>query len=108
MKLRTLVKETCKKVMPALLGFALLTTAAPVGQVEAAALPSTPPSGYDQVKNVPHGQVSYISYQSKATNSTRRARIYLPPGYSTNNKYSVCCTVSVVMKMNGTKTEHLM
>ena len=89
MKLRTLVKEAVKKVMPVLLGLALLTTATPVSQVEAAALPATPPSGYDQVKNVPHGQVSYISYQSKATNSTRRARIYLPPGYSASNKYSV-------------------
>jgi enterochelin esterase-like enzyme len=54
-----------------------------------AALPTTPPSGYDQVKSVPHGQVSYINYQSTATNSQRRARIYLPPGYSTSNKYSV-------------------
>jgi len=55
----------------------------------AASLPASPPSGYDQVKNVPHGQVSYFNYQSKATNSQRRARIYLPPGYSTSNKYSV-------------------
>ncbi len=85
MKLRTLVK----KVVPVLFSLALLATAVPVCQVEAAALPTTPPSGYDQVKSVPHGQVSYINYQSKATNSTRRARIYLPPGYSANNKYSV-------------------
>ena len=89
MKLRTLVKETVKKVIPVLFGLALLT-AVPVCQIEAAALPTTPPSGYDKVQsNIPHGQVSYISYQSKATNSTRRARIYLPPGYSTSNKYSV-------------------
>ncbi len=85
MKLRTLVK----KVVPVLFSLALLATAVPVYQVQAATLPSTPPSGYDQVKSVPHGQVSYISYQSKATNSTRRARIYLPPNYSTSNKYSV-------------------
>ncbi|RCX11158.1 enterochelin esterase-like enzyme [Anaerobacterium chartisolvens] len=56
----------------------------------AATLPVLPPSGYDQTRsNIPHGQVSYINYQSKATNSQRRARIYLPPGYSKNNKYSV-------------------
>ena len=89
MKLRTLVKETVKKVIPVLFGLALLT-AVPVCQVEAATLPTTPPSGYDKVQsNIPHGQVSYISYQSKATNSTRRARIYLPPNYSTSDKYSV-------------------
>ncbi|WP_082394919.1 alpha/beta hydrolase-fold protein [Ruminiclostridium josui] len=34
-------------------------------------------------------QVSYFNYQSSATNSQRRARIYLPPGYSKTNKYSV-------------------
>jgi enterochelin esterase-like enzyme len=52
--------------------------------------PALPPSGFDQARgNIPHGQVSYINYQSKATNSQRRARIYLPPGYSTSKKYSV-------------------
>jgi len=64
--------------------------AIPVSSVAAETLPTSPPSGYDQVKsNIPHGQVSYITYQSTATNGQRRARIYLPPGYSTNNKYSV-------------------
>jgi len=59
--------------------------------ISSAALQATmPPSGYDRVNNnIPHGQVSYINYQSKATNGQRRARIYLPPGYSTANKYSV-------------------
>ena len=56
--------------------------AIPVSTVAAETLPTSPPSGYDQVKsNIPHGQVSYITYQSTATNSQRRARIYLPPGY---------------------------
>lgn len=57
--------------------------------LSAASLPTMPPSGYDSNRNVPHGQVSYINYQSSATNSQRRARIYLPPGYSTSKKYSV-------------------
>lgn len=61
----------------------------PIGVKAAETLPSTPPTGYDRVQNVPHGQVSYITYQSKATNSQRRARIYLPPEYSTSKKYSV-------------------
>jgi len=51
---------------------------------------STPPSGYDQARgSTQKGQVSYIYYQSSATNTQRRARLYLPPGYSTSNKYSV-------------------
>ncbi len=56
----------------------------------AASLPSMPPSGYDQVRNgIPRGQVVNISYYSTATNSTRPAKIYLPPGYSTDKRYSV-------------------
>ncbi len=81
-----------RKVLSILLtGLLLITYLNVTANISSAAsLPATPPSGYDQVKNnVPHGQVSYINYQSKATNSQRRARIYLPPGYSTSNKYSV-------------------
>jgi enterochelin esterase-like enzyme len=56
----------------------------------AQSLPATPPSGYDQVRSsTQKGQVSYINYQSSVTNTQRRARIYLPPGYSTGKKYSV-------------------
>lgn len=71
--------------------FALtLVFTVPDSKVQAAALPTTPPTGYDRVQsNIPHGQVSYINYQSKATNSQRRARIYLPPNYSADKKYSV-------------------
>ena len=70
--------------------FILVVISVIVITVTAATLPATPPAGYDQVRsNIPHGQVSYINYQSSATNSQRRARIYLPPGYSTSNKYSV-------------------
>ena len=59
-------------------------------KASAATLPALPPSGFDSNQNsIPHGQVSYFNYQSSATNSQRRARIYLPPGYSKDNKYSV-------------------
>jgi endo-1,4-beta-xylanase len=53
-------------------------------------LPAGAPNGYDAPRNnIAHGQVSYINYWSSVTNSQRRARIYLPPGYSSSNKYSV-------------------
>jgi endo-1,4-beta-xylanase len=56
----------------------------------AASLPSMPPSGYDQVRGgIQKGQVVNISYHSTATNSTRPAKVYLPPGYSTDKRYSV-------------------
>jgi enterochelin esterase-like enzyme len=58
--------------------------------VNAQTLPATPPSGYDRaVSSNPKGSYDPFSYQSAATNSQRKARIYLPPGYSTSNKYSV-------------------
>ncbi len=77
------------KIVPAFLSLALLCVI-PVGQVKAETLPVLPQTGFDQVQsNIQHGQVSTFSYFSKATNSNRNARIYLPPGYSANNKYSV-------------------
>jgi enterochelin esterase-like enzyme len=93
MESKTLMKEISRKLKQTFSILAVLLAvllARPVCSVAAETLPTLPPSGYDQVKNnIPHGQVSYITYQSTATNSQRRARIYLPPGYSTNNKYSV-------------------
>lgn len=56
----------------------------------AASLPTMPPSGYDQVRGgIQRGQVVNISYYSTATNGTRPAKVYLPPGYSTSKRYSV-------------------
>lgn len=93
MESKTLMKEISRKLRRTFSILAVLLAvlfAIPVCSVAAETLPTSPPSGYDQVKtNIPHGQVSYITYQSTATNSQRRARIYLPPGYSTSNKYSV-------------------
>jgi enterochelin esterase-like enzyme len=53
-------------------------------------LPIVPPSGYDQVRSSGQkGQIKDVKYQSAATNSQRPLKIYLPPGYSTDKKYSV-------------------
>jgi enterochelin esterase-like enzyme len=89
MKFKTLMKERGGKIRQAIFSLVGLFIIIPVC-LFAETFPATPPSGYDRVQsNIPHGQVSYISYQSTATNSQRRARIYLPPGYSTGIKYSV-------------------
>lgn len=56
----------------------------------AGSLPVIPPNGFDSNRtNISHGAIHYFNYYSNATKSTRRAKIYLPPGYSTSNKYSV-------------------
>ena len=43
------------------------------------------------VKDVPHGHVDEVLFQSKSTNSTKRAFVYTPPGYDkdSSKKYPV-------------------
>ncbi len=89
MRLRVLMNKASNKIVSAFLSLALLCVI-PVCPVKAETLPVLPPTGFDQVQsNIQHGQVTSFTYYSKATNSQRNARIYLPPGYSTSNKYSV-------------------
>ena len=38
------------------------------------------------LKNVPHGQVREIFFHSESTDSERRAFVYTPPGYDSNNE----------------------
>jgi enterochelin esterase-like enzyme len=46
--------------------------------------------GFDAVKEtIPHGKIDTISYSSKTVGATRRALIYMPPGYSKKKKYPV-------------------
>jgi len=85
---KNMVKKTLSVFLISLLLMTFLIFAASVSS--AGFQPSIPPTGYDQVRNnIPHGQVLSISYYSNATKSQRPARIYLPPGYSSSNKYSV-------------------
>ena len=50
-----------------------------------------PPSGYDQERaDTAKGKVTEITYQSEATNSSRTALVYTPPGYSAKQKYATC------------------
>jgi enterochelin esterase-like enzyme len=47
-------------------------------------------AGFDVVSaNIPHGKIDTISYDSKTVGTTRRALIYIPPGYSASKKYPV-------------------
>ncbi len=51
---------------------------------------AAPPSGFDRVNNnIPHGNVTTITYNSKTTGTNRKATVYTPPGYSTDKKYNV-------------------
>ena len=48
-----------------------------------------PPAGIDAEKNVSHGKVEMISYESKSVGATRKMNVYTPPGYSAEKKYPV-------------------
>jgi enterochelin esterase-like enzyme len=49
-----------------------------------------PPRGFDEErKDIPHGKLEMISYESKSVGTTRRMNVYTPPGYSKDKKYPV-------------------
>jgi len=49
-----------------------------------------PPAGFDKErKDVPHGRLEMISYESKSVGTTRKMQVYTPPGYSKEKKYPV-------------------
>ena len=48
-----------------------------------------PPSGINAEKDVPHGRLEMVSYDSKSVGTTRKMQVYTPPGYSTEKKYPV-------------------
>jgi enterochelin esterase-like enzyme len=48
------------------------------------------PTGFDQVRSgIAKGKIDPIQYESKTVGNTRKALIYMPPGYSKRKKYPV-------------------
>jgi enterochelin esterase-like enzyme len=47
------------------------------------------PDGFDQPRDVPHGNVASEKYDSKSLGFERKLTIYTPPGYSKEKKYPV-------------------
>ncbi len=48
-----------------------------------------PPADIDKQKDVPHGKLEMISYDSKSVGAARKMQVYTPPGYSAEKKYPV-------------------
>ncbi len=48
-----------------------------------------PPQGFKSERDVPHGKLEMIEYESKTVGTTRKMNVYTPPGYSNENKYPV-------------------
>lgn len=48
------------------------------------------PQGFDvERKDIPHGKIDTIQYVSKTVGTTRKALVYVPPGFKKGNKYPV-------------------
>ena len=48
------------------------------------------PQGFDtENKEIPHGKIDTIQYESKTVGTKRKALIYTPPGFKKGNKYPV-------------------
>jgi enterochelin esterase-like enzyme len=48
-----------------------------------------PPDDINARKDVPHGKLEMIAYDSKTVGTTRHMNVYTPPGYSPDKKYPV-------------------
>ena len=48
-----------------------------------------PPAGFDARRDVPHGKLEMVSYESKTVGTTRKMNVYTPPDYSKDKKYPV-------------------
>ena len=49
-----------------------------------------PPEGFDKAREgIEHGKVEMVEYDSKSVGNKRKALVYTPPGYSTDQKYPV-------------------
>jgi len=47
------------------------------------------PEGFNARRDVPHGEVKAVEYDSKSLGIRRQLRVYTPPGYSAERKYPV-------------------
>jgi len=49
-----------------------------------------PPAGFNTPrKEVPHGRLEMVEYDSKSVGVKRRMQVYTPPGYSKETRYPV-------------------
>lgn len=48
-----------------------------------------PPTGFRDKRDVPHGTITAVKYDSKTLSTQREMLVYTPPGYSTDKKYPV-------------------
>jgi enterochelin esterase-like enzyme len=63
--------------------------AAEIGQDDKPAY-EAPPAGFNAVRDdIPRGKLETVEYDSKTVGTTRKMRVYTPPGYAKDKKYPV-------------------
>ncbi|TWU03006.1 PVC-type heme-binding CxxCH protein [Stieleria varia] len=48
-----------------------------------------PPADFKSERDVPHGKLEMVEYESKTVGTTRKMQVYTPPGYTADKKYPV-------------------
>jgi enterochelin esterase-like enzyme len=48
-----------------------------------------PPADIAATREVPHGKLEMVEYDSKSVGTKRKLQVYTPPGYTTDKKYAV-------------------
>jgi len=80
---------TLGPLKPDIYDYGYLVDGAPAGdpgnRLNIVEVPGNGPAFYD-ARDVPHGDVRLVIYDSKATNSVRYLRVYTPPGYDDSAK----------------------
>jgi enterochelin esterase-like enzyme len=63
-----------------------------------------PPAGFDARRDgIDRGKLETVEYDSTTVGIKRKARVYTPPGYTTDHKYPswTCSTASAATKTSG-------
>src|SRR6476619_4191233 len=67
-----------------------LTVPSPAQKDDKAEKYSAPPEGFDKKRDgIDRGKLETVEYDSKTVGVMRKARVYTPPGYTTDKKYPV-------------------
>ena len=75
-----------------------------LGPDDVRVIPDAPADFGAERANIPHGRVETLEYASAVTGGTRRAKVYLPPGYSAEQRYPV---LYLLHGIGGDETEWL-
>ncbi len=107
MRLKPLMNKIVRKIVPAFFTLAVLL-GMPVNSMAAQALPTMPPSGYDQARNnIPTGRstVLLINHQQQKARGRREFTCHQDIQQATNTAFCIYYTVTAGVKVIGLQAE---